>query len=94
MRTDATIQRVYAAVQAVEAALLTENDAQFRDQLEMVRKALWEMHTSLTGPLPLTTDMGWLAQMVADQWDPMWPITELVIRASQDYSRWDSHSLP
>lgn len=69
---------------AVEGELEgAEEGSTLRHQLDLCRRTLQEIlaHLDGTGP-PVAPAM---AQMVVDQWDPMWSLTELVVEAEQLY---------
>ena len=75
------IQNAIAAIERVEAE--ARGDAADRGQLTLALATLQQMAASVEQPDSL--DASWLSQMVADQWDPYWPVTATVLDATQAF---------
>ena len=86
MTPEGLVRQIEAARIAVDQGARAQNDEVLANQLALARNALEEMLDSLADGGPPGTDKSWLGQMVADQWDPQWPLTEIVLRAAQAYS--------
>ncbi len=76
-------QEVGKAILAVSRSIDEPTDIPV-EQLRAVHEALVEMRVYLEGsPQQQHSDWRWVSQLVADQWDPRWSTTELVIHATE-----------
>lgn len=78
---------VLAAIEAVEETQVeASSDPVLANQLESALARLREMLAEVDGGR-VQPDSAWLGQMVADQWDPSWPVTDRVLLATQAFGK-------
>jgi hypothetical protein len=88
--TEEVLKHIDSAITAVEAELSLNGHDPDPRQLGM---ALAELRTMRgEAQQAVARDHSWLAQMVADQWDPRAPITSTVLGACRAFARRKSRS--